>query len=102
MSIGVLTIIMVFAIPLVAIIGGLAIAALKILKGGHNRATREQLKEETRLVQEIHGQLLRMEERIEALETLVIDREREKSYAELRRSGAGTDGPNRQRKEVNP
>jgi len=66
---------MVFAIPLTAIIGGLVIEALKVLRQGSNRATGQAIMEETRMVQQMHGMLLKMEERIEALETILIERE---------------------------
>ena len=38
--------------------------------------------EETRLVQQIHEDLLRMEKRVEALETLIMDRARENEKEE--------------------
>jgi phage shock protein B len=38
--------------------------------------------DETRLMQEIHQGLSRMEERVEALETILIDRERNKKRKE--------------------
>jgi len=67
-----LVVIMVFAIPLAAIIGGIFLAALKIWRGGS--AGKKSSAEETRLIQEIHNGLMRMEERIEALETILLDR----------------------------
>lgn len=70
---GILAVFMVFSIPLVAVIGGLGLAALKILRGGQNTA-REI--DDTRLIQEIHQQLQKMEERIESLETILFDGER--------------------------
>jgi phage shock protein B len=73
-----IAIIMIFAIPLVAIIGGLGLAALKVLRQGSDRATGQAIKEETRMVQQMHEMLLKMEERIEALETILIEHERER------------------------
>ncbi len=75
---GTVTIIMIFAIPLVAIIGGLAVEALKVVRQGDGRAGRQASAEETRLVQQMHEMLQKMEERIEALETLLIDREQKR------------------------
>jgi phage shock protein B len=75
---GSLAIIMVFAIPLTAIIGGLAIKALEIMRQGGDRATGRAIQEETRLVQQMHEMLLKMEERIETLETILIERERDR------------------------
>ncbi len=69
-----LTILMIFAIPLAAVIGGIFLAALKILKGdGTGRGGQSDL-EETRLIQELHRGLRRMEERVDALETLLMEK----------------------------
>jgi len=73
---GQLAVIMVFAIPLAAIIGGLAIEALKIVKGSPKGADSPAGTEETRMIQAIYNQLSRMEQRIEALETILLDRDR--------------------------
>ena len=70
-----LAIIMIFGIPLAAVIGGILLAMLKILRSGSSRAEGELRAEETRLIQEIHEGLVRMEERVEALETLLLDRD---------------------------
>lgn len=69
-----LTILMLFAIPLAAIIGGILLAALKILKGNEGGRGGESDREETRLIQELHRGLQRMEERVDALETLLLDK----------------------------
>lgn len=63
-------------IPLVAVTGGIFLAALKIWKGdsGGSRTTNA---EEARLIQDIYHGLLKMEERVEALETLLLERDRE-------------------------
>ena len=62
-------------IPLAAILCGTFLAALRVLKGqpssGGSTATDQ---DETRLIQDIYQGLLRMEERVEALETLLLDR----------------------------
>ena len=62
-----------FGVALVAVLGGLVIAALKTLKGGSSRKTREMEVEETRLIQQIHAGLARMEQRVESLETLLLE-----------------------------
>jgi len=67
-----LAVFMVFAIPLAAIIGGIFIVALKVLKG--SSSGKEMSADETRLIQEIYNGLTRMEDRIEALETILLDR----------------------------
>jgi hypothetical protein len=75
-DVAVLAIIMIFGIPLAAVIGGCVISALKIVKGDPNERDRQTRDRETRLIQEIHHGLSRMEERVEALETLLLDREK--------------------------
>jgi phage shock protein B len=76
LDIATLTILLVFGIPIVAIIGGLALEALKILKGSPGGRTGQQSADETRMIQTIYNELSRMEERVEALETILLERER--------------------------
>ncbi len=76
MDAGILAIIMVFGIPLAAIIGGFVLAGLKIIKGDSSEQDSKLRAQETRLIQEIHQGLSRMEERVEALETILLDRDR--------------------------
>jgi len=59
-----------------AIIGGTLLLAIKILKGGVSHKDRHRQTEEARLIQEIYQGFSRMEERVEALETILLDRER--------------------------
>lgn len=61
---------------LVAILGSIFLASLRILKGGGKNATRGVDPDEARLMQEIHQGLQRMEERVESLETLLIEQAR--------------------------
>lgn len=71
-------IIMIFAFPLLVVTGFFLIWALKTGKG--DGAETERLRaEETRLIQELHQGLTRMEQRLEALETILLDRERKES-----------------------
>ena len=67
-------VIMLFAIPLAAIIGGVLLATLKILKGNGGARGGASDVEETRLIQELHRGLNRMEERVESLETLLMEK----------------------------
>ena len=60
-----------------AIIGGTILMAIKILKGGISRKDQHNQAEEARLIQEIYQGFARMEERVEALETILLDQERE-------------------------
>ena len=71
-----LAILMVFGIPLAAIIGTLVLGALKILKGDPAQRNKRQAADETKMIQAIYSELSKMEDRIEALETVLIDRER--------------------------
>ena len=76
MNVGALAIIMIFGIPLAAIVGGFLIEGLKIMKGDSSQKDTKLRAQETKLIQEIHQGLSRMEERVEALETILLDRER--------------------------
>jgi len=64
---------MVVMIPLIAVGGGILIALVKVLKGGSSEQ-RELNTEEARLIQDIHRSMVKMEERVEALETLLLER----------------------------
>jgi len=54
-----------------AVIGGTIILSIKLLKGGSSRKTQT---EDSRIIQETYQGLARMEERVEALETILLDR----------------------------
>ncbi len=54
------------------IIGGTIVLSIRILKGG---ASRKDQAEDSRIIQEIYQGLSRMEARVEALETILLDRE---------------------------
>ncbi len=66
-------------IPLVTIIGIVIIVSLRIIKGGGGRRDLRETSDETRLIQDIYHGLMKMEERVEALETLLLERERKGS-----------------------
>ena len=59
-----------------AIIGSTVLMAIKILKGELSRKGQRLQAEEARMIQEIYQGLSRMQERVEALETIILDRER--------------------------
>jgi hypothetical protein len=59
-----------------AIIGSTVLMAIKILKGGVSRRGQKSQAEEARMIQEIYQGLSQMEQRIEALETLILEGER--------------------------
>ena len=62
-------------IAVIVIIFGFVLAMAKIKRGGSFRHGEELQAEETRLIQELHRGLSRMEERVEALETILLDKE---------------------------
>ncbi len=61
-------------IPLVAVTGGVIVAIIAVRNEG-TKADPEQQADDTRLIQDMHRTLSRMEDRVEALETLLMDRE---------------------------
>lgn len=74
-------------VPVLGIIAGILISFfvtaavfilgfIKILKSGGSRKDRQLDTEETRLFQELQRGFQKMEQRVEALETLILDRER--------------------------
>lgn len=71
MNVAVLAILMVFGIPMVAIICGTIVS----IAGKKSAAQNDP--EQTRMIQEIYHGLERMEHRIEALETILFDSGRE-------------------------
>ena len=59
-----------------AIVGSTIIMAIKILKGGFSRKGQDLQAKEARTIQEIYQGLSQMEKRVEALETILLDKER--------------------------
>jgi len=72
---GVLIVAVVFGgtILALAIIGSTILMAIKILRGGLSRKGQKTQTEEARIIQEIYQGLSRMEERVEALETILLE-----------------------------
>jgi phage shock protein B len=64
-----------------AIIGSTVLMAIKIIKGGFSRKDQKFQTEEAKMMQEIYRGLSRMEERVEALETIILDRDRKDQKA---------------------
>ena len=64
------------SVLILAIIGSTILIGIKILKGGISRASQKQQSDEAKMIQEIYQGLSRMEERVEALETIILDHER--------------------------
>ena len=57
-----------------AVVGTTILMAIRIIRGGVSRKQQSQELEETRMIQEMFQKLSRMETRIEALETILLDR----------------------------
>ena len=72
----VLGIVFLVVVAPVLVIAGAIILALKVLVGGTCRRNGGDATE-ARIIQEIHGGLTRMEERIESLETILVDQDKE-------------------------
>ena len=75
----ILTIIFGGSILALAIIGSTILMAIRILKGGLSQKGQKLQTDEARTIQEIYQGLSRMEERLEALETIILDRERKET-----------------------
>ena len=59
-----------------AVIGSAILMGLKILKGGVSQKGQKMQADEAKIIQEIYQGLARMEERVESLETILLERER--------------------------
>ena len=59
-----------------AIVGSTILMAIRILKGGFTRKGRDLQAEEARMIQQIYQGLSSMEQRVEALETILLEKER--------------------------
>ena len=77
---GVFTVIVVFGgiVIALAIIGSTILMALKIIKGDASPAGQKTQTDEVKIIQEIYQGIGRMEERVEALETILLENEKEK------------------------
>ena len=71
MNLILLVVVLILALPVLAVVG---FFLMIISRGGSGKRDGIQA-EETRLIQELHQGLLRMEERIDALETILFDAE---------------------------
>ena len=60
----------------IAAISGIILFSIKIIKGGFSHKDRQHLTMETKMVQDIYQGLRKMETRVEALETLLMDQDR--------------------------
>jgi len=68
-----LALLLIFGPAILSVVGWIFLEALKILRGDP-RARHKHNGQDARIIQELHRGLARMEERIEALETLLLER----------------------------
>ena len=73
MSPGLVAVLLVCGLPFAVVIGFFVIWALKITRVNGRRPEADA--QETKTIQELYQGLLRMEERIEALETILMDQD---------------------------
>jgi len=66
-----------FVILVLILLGVLGAGILKSVRGRDQARGGQMEAEEAKLIQELHQGLARMEERIEALETILLEREKE-------------------------
>ncbi len=73
----VLIVLIVFAglVLSLAVVGGTILMLVRLRQGGLSKKDREQEVGEAEMIQEIYSGLSRMEKRIDALETILMDRQ---------------------------
>jgi phage shock protein B len=67
------------AVMLLMTLGFVAKIIVSAIRGGGSRRSRHDETAETQLIQEIHHGLKKMEERVESLETLLMDDDRKRN-----------------------
>jgi len=76
MGLAELAVVFALGIPLMAVIGVIFLIALKIMKSDSSRGEGKMRTDEAKMIQDIYHGLQRMEQRVESLETILLDRER--------------------------
>ncbi len=73
----VLIVLIVFAglVLSLAVVGGTILMTIRLRQGGLSKKDREQQMNEAEMIQEIYSGLSNMEKRIDALETILMDRQ---------------------------
>ena len=71
-----LMIILIVSLVFLFVLGCMVLIAWRVLRGQSFRRSRQAQAEEARLIQEIHQSLLKMDRRVEALETILLERVR--------------------------
>ena len=67
-----------------AAVAGVIYLFVRILQGGVGREARRIQSEEAKIIQDVYQGLAKMEKRVQALETILLDRERERNRKEGR------------------
>lgn len=65
-----------FILLALVVVGGTAILGIRTIKGGVSRNGQRLHAEEAKILQEIYQNLTKMEERVEVLETILLDSEK--------------------------
>ena len=58
---------------ILAIISATILASMRLRRQGGSEKDKQRRNEDTRMIQEMHNELTRMEARVEALETILMD-----------------------------
>lgn len=66
-------VLLVLAIPIVVILSPFIIAFMWLCRGGRGKADRQRQQEEALLMQQIHQGLSKLEQRVESLETILLE-----------------------------
>jgi phage shock protein B len=69
-----------------AVIGVTLLLGLRLIQGGVSRKHRQQDSEDTKIIQVIYRELNRIEERVDALETILLDHRKGTEHETFRRS----------------
>ncbi len=77
MNTGQLAILLIFGTGLVAVTGKAIVKILRVLREGPGPEDRKAMNEEIAIMQDLSRELLRMQDRIDALETILVDRDRQ-------------------------
>ena len=78
-----LAITLTFVLVLLALMGSLFLGFVNVMRGGAGKKGKERDAVETREFQEMQRGFTRMEQRIEALETLMLDAHKEAAFRNL-------------------
>lgn len=81
--IGVIAVVLAFSLGFVGLAGGLTIGLVKAWRGDRKIRTTELDAEEAQAFQELQRGFQRMDERVQSLETLILDREKHDRFSVL-------------------